>query len=134
MRAVWGGFCALALFGLVQTTGLWTEKPSNKAVSRLSNPESKVSPTQTAPIVKRDTSPSEASITLSSSAIALLIIQQSRSAYYATGYPCACPDDLMRNGRRCGERSAHSRPGGAAPKCYPNDVTAEDIKHFLVQQ
>jgi hypothetical protein len=33
-------------------------------------------------------------------------------------------DDTMRNGRACGGRSAHSRPGGAAPLCYPIDVTA----------
>ena len=37
----------------------------------------------------------------------------SRNAYYATGHPCACPDDLMRNGRRCGGNSAYIRPGGA---------------------
>ncbi len=33
------------------------------------------------------------------------IIQDSRQAYYATGHPCACPDDLARNGSRCGARS-----------------------------
>jgi hypothetical protein len=26
----------------------------------------------------------------------------------------------MRNGRACGGRSAYSRPGGAAPLCYPS--------------
>jgi hypothetical protein len=36
-----------------------------------------------------------------------MIIQESRNAYYATGHPCACPDDLMRNGRRCGGTSAY---------------------------
>ena len=31
---------------------------------------------------------------------------------------CDCPYDLMRNGRRCGGRSAYSRPGGRRPICY----------------
>lgn len=31
---------------------------------------------------------------------------------------CDCPYDLMRNGRRCGGRSAYSRPGGRSPVCY----------------
>lgn len=31
---------------------------------------------------------------------------------------CDCPYDLMRNGRRCGGRSAYSRPGGRSPQCY----------------
>jgi hypothetical protein len=55
-------------------------------------------------------------------AIAAMLVQESRNAYYASGRPCACPDDLMRNGRRCGGNSAYSRPGGAAPYCYVSDV------------
>ena len=39
-------------------------------------------------------------------------------------YPgnCACPYSLMSNGRKCGKRSAYSKPGGYAPLCYSNDV------------
>ena len=51
------------------------------------------------------------------------IIQQSISDYQATGHPCACPFNQARNGSSCGRRSAYSRPGGAAPLCYPQDVT-----------
>lgn len=51
------------------------------------------------------------------------IIRDSTAAYYATGHPCACPYDSARNGSSCGRRSAYSRPGGAAPLCYPADVT-----------
>jgi hypothetical protein len=51
------------------------------------------------------------------------IIHGSVAAYLATGHPCACPYNLARNGSRCGGRSAYSRPGGAAPLCYPSDVT-----------
>lgn len=54
---------------------------------------------------------------LTAAAIVAILIKASRDQYHATGHPCACPDDLMRNGRACGARSAHSRPGGAAPLC-----------------
>jgi hypothetical protein len=69
-----------------------------------------------------------AQVVLSAAAIAALIVQQSRSAYYATGHPCACPDDLTLSGRRCGASSAYSRPGGASPKCYPGDVSQREIE------
>jgi hypothetical protein len=62
--------------------------------------------------------------------VAELIIRESRQAYYATGHPCACPEDLARNGSRCGGRSAYSRPGGAEPKCYIKDVTPAEIAAF----
>jgi hypothetical protein len=65
--------------------------------------------------------------------IAAAIIQESQQAYYATGHPCACPEDLARNGSRCGLRSAYSRPGGAEPKCYPQDVTKAEIEAYRTQ-
>jgi hypothetical protein len=67
---------------------------------------------------------------LSASAIAALIVQTSRQQYYATGHPCACPDDVTRTGRRCGGTSAYSRPGGAAPLCYVSDVSAAMIERY----
>ncbi len=51
------------------------------------------------------------------------IIDQSIADYKATSHPCACPYDAARNGLSCGRRSAYSRPGGAAPLCYPKDIT-----------
>ncbi len=48
------------------------------------------------------------------------IISESIKAYPGT---CACPYSTMRNGHRCGGRSAHSKPGGRAPICYANNVT-----------
>jgi hypothetical protein len=71
---------------------------------------------------------------LTAAAIAALIIAASRKAYYATGRPCACPDDRMRNGRSCGSRSAYSRPGGASPVCYPTDVTETMIKDYRTRR
>ncbi|TCU17893.1 SH3 domain-containing protein [Rhizobium sullae] len=41
--------------------------------------------------------------------------QPIRDSYVGT---CDCPYDLMSNGRRCGGRSAYSRPGGRSPQCY----------------
>lgn len=36
---------------------------------------------------------------------------------------CPCPYNRDRAGRRCGGRSAYSRPGGASPLCYPRDIS-----------
>jgi hypothetical protein len=46
-------------------------------------------------------------------------------------YPgsCPCPYNTDRAGRRCGGRSAYSRPGGYAPICFESDVTAEMIQN-----
>jgi hypothetical protein len=62
--------------------------------------------------------------------IAAMIVKASRDAYYRTGHPCACPEDLARNGSRCGGRSAYSRPGGAEPYCYVADVPKEKIDAY----
>jgi hypothetical protein len=67
---------------------------------------------------------------LTAAAIAAIIIQVSRDQYHAGGRPYACPDDTMRNGRACGRVSVYSRPGGAAPLCYPTDVTAAMIESY----
>jgi hypothetical protein len=69
-------------------------------------------------------------VALTAAAIAAIIIKASRDRYYATGHPCACPEDFMRNGRRCGKTSAYSRPGGAAPLCYPTDVSEAMIEGY----
>lgn len=37
--------------------------------------------------------------------------------------PCACPYNMMRNGRPCDTRSAYSKPGGAGPLCYRRDIS-----------
>jgi hypothetical protein len=67
---------------------------------------------------------------LRAAAIAAIIVEASRAQYHASGRPCACPDDTMRNGRACGGRSAYSRPGGASPLCYPSDVTTAMIESY----
>jgi hypothetical protein len=49
-------------------------------------------------------------------------IQESIRAYSGS---CPCPYSVDRAGRRCGARSAYSKPGGRAPLCYPSDVAAQ---------
>jgi hypothetical protein len=82
------------------------------------------------PDPKQDPQPSPARAALTAAAIAALLVQTSRQAYYATGHPCACPDDLMRNGRRCGNKGAYRRPGGASPLCYAADITPGMIAKY----
>ena len=33
----------------------------------------------------------------------------------------------MSNGKRCGKRSAYSKPGGYEPLCYVSDIMGEEI-------
>ncbi|MGN7880686.1 SH3 domain-containing protein [Sinorhizobium sp. Sb3] len=55
------------------------------------------------------------------------IIAESISGYSGS---CPCPESRDRAGRRCGRRSAYSKPGGAAPICYPGDVSKAMIDAF----
>lgn len=64
---------------------------------------------------------------LSDSQIKQLLIEESIAAYDGN---CPCPYSRARNGSRCGKRSAYSREGGAAPLCYPADVTAEMVQTY----
>lgn len=50
------------------------------------------------------------------------IIEYSIASYPG---PCPCPYNLMRNGARCGGRSAYSKPGGYEPYCYDHDLSDE---------
>jgi hypothetical protein len=52
------------------------------------------------------------------------IIRESIASYSGA---CPCPYNVMRNGRSCGGRSAYSRPGGAAPICYAQDISAAEV-------
>ena len=57
--------------------------------------------------------------TLPDEEIVRQIIQESRQEYYATGHPCACPDDTTRNGRSCGNMSALYSPRRRSPTLLP---------------
>lgn len=78
------------------------------------------SPAQAAPQTQSNDTPIEES----DAAVIAALIAASIAAYRAgTGGNCACPNDVDRAGRRCGARSAHSRPGGWDVLCYPADIT-----------
>ena len=64
---------------------------------------------------------------LSNSEIRQLLIQQSIASYPGN---CPCPYNLDRAGRRCGARSAYTKPGGKSPLCFPEDVTDEMVKRY----
>lgn len=62
------------------------------------------------------------------SEIVQLIIARSINSYSGS---CPCPYNVDRGGRRCGGRSAYSKPGGASPICFESDVTEGMIQPFL---
>ena len=64
-------------------------------------------------------------------AIRQQLITLSRQAYSGS---CPCPYSVNRGGRRCGKSSAYSRPGGARPLCYPQDVSAEMVDKYRKSQ
>ena len=55
------------------------------------------------------------------------IIKESIASYRRS---CPCPYNMDRAGRRCGARSAYSRPGGASPICYEKDVTQKMVDDY----
>ncbi len=55
------------------------------------------------------------------------IINESIANYRGS---CPCPYNTDRAGRRCGARSAYSRPGGASPICYAKDVTQKMVDEY----
>jgi hypothetical protein len=59
------------------------------------------------------------------------LLREDRGRYHGS---CACPYDIARNGSRCGDRSAYSRPGGASPLCYRRDITPEMIERRRQRQ
>ena len=58
------------------------------------------------------------------------IIQRSMNSYSGS---CPCPYNRDRANRRCGKRSAWSRPGGYAPICYESDVTRSHLVSFFAR-
>ena len=56
-----------------------------------------------------------------------ILVNQSIARYSGS---CPCPFNTDRGGRRCGRRSAYSRPGGASPLCYPSDVSDAAVEAY----
>ncbi|MDO5897895.1 SH3 domain-containing protein [Agrobacterium sp. Azo12] len=64
------------------------------------------------------------------SVIVQRIIAESLASYPSS---CACPYNTDRGGRRCGKRSAYSKPGGYSPICFSQDVTSAMIDAYRRQ-
>ena len=58
------------------------------------------------------------------------IIRQSIASYAGS---CPCPYNSDRAGRRCGGRSAWSRPGGYSPICYESDISEERLQTYFAR-
>lgn len=118
----------LAIVGIVC---LMTASPY--AVAQRATPEVSPAPSaplpQTAPLTQPTppASTPEDRSTLPDAKIITFIIAVSVAAYLAMGRPCACPYNTDKAGRACGARSAHSKPNGYSPLCYPTDITAAMI-------
>ena len=95
--------------GWVATRFLQDDHPKQEEISKPSEPKSKPPPT------------------LSPTIIIQRIIAESLANYPGT---CACPYSTDRRGRRCGSRSAYSKPGGYAPICFAQDVTKSMIEAY----
>ena len=56
-----------------------------------------------------------------------ILIKESLARYPGN---CPCPYNVDRAGRRCGKRSAYSRPGGASPLCFTSDISDEMVREY----
>lgn len=95
--------------GWVATKFLQDDNPKKEEISKPSEPKVKPAPT------------------LSPTIIIQRIIAESVASYPGT---CACPYSTDRRGRRCGNRSAYSKPGGYAPICFAQDVTKSMLEAY----
>lgn len=67
---------------------------------------------------------------ISTSKIKRILMKRSIARYSGN---CPCPYNRDRAGRKCGRRSAWSRPGGASPLCYARDVTVAMVTNYRVR-
>lgn len=56
-----------------------------------------------------------------------IIIKQSIASYPGN---CPCPYNSAKNGSRCGKRSAYNKRGGYALKCYPEDISPQELREW----
>lgn len=65
---------------------------------------------------------------LSADEVRQILVDKSIASYAGS---CPCPENRDRAGRRCGKRSAYSRPGGNAPYCYKSDVPEAEVRNYM---
>jgi hypothetical protein len=93
---------------------------SRAPAAAIAAPKLAMPPTSTA-------SASARTMSLSATAIAHRLIAASIAEYPGR---CPCPYIRDRAGRRCGARSAYTRPGGYGPLCFAEDVTPAMIENY----
>jgi hypothetical protein len=64
---------------------------------------------------------------MSDAQVRLQIVRESVASYSGR---CPCPETTDSAGRRCGARSAYSKPGGAKPICYSSEISDEQVREF----
>jgi endonuclease YncB( thermonuclease family) len=102
-----------ARVGIMETNGEWTRVVTDQGAGWVSS--AYLSDNQPAAPQQSDAQ------------IRRAIMEQSLTYYSGR---CPCPYNVDRAGRRCGGRSAYSRPGGASPLCYPSDVSDAQVQAF----
>ncbi|MQW86170.1 SH3 domain-containing protein [Sinorhizobium saheli] len=121
--------------GLLSVDGEWSRVKDNLtrregwiASHLLSSETTRSKPKRDSPASAEPSSEQPATIPrISDAVIVPRIIAESISSYSGS---CPCPESRDRSGRRCGRRSAYSKPGGADPICYPGDVSRAMIDAF----
>ena len=79
------------------------------------------------PVVSTPAPIVDSSVAKTGKEIKQVLIRQSLSGYSGN---CPCPYNTDRAGRKCGKRSAYSRPGGASPLCYESDVSRKMVDAY----
>jgi len=84
-----------------------------------------------APVAKREAPEVKQTVEVKPKISPSIIIQRIIAESIA-GYPgtCACPYSTDRRGRKCGSRSAYSKPGGYSPICFAGDVSRSMIEAY----
>ncbi len=68
---------------------------------------------------------------MSGSPVRQAIVQESVDQYLATGHPCACPDNVARNGTHCNATSSSSaqRVGG---ELLADTARSYNVSHITI--
>ena len=121
---------------LQETIGDWTKVSGNQggvaktgwmATRFLSSEPPKRSAPETKPAKRQVAQPTTREVARARQEI----ISQSIANYSGN---CPCPYNRDRANRRCGKRSAWSRPGGRSPICYESDVTRSRLTAYFARQ
>jgi len=74
----------------------------------------------------------ESKVSDGSCAVSLQLVKEQMITESIARYPgpCPCPEFRDSAGRKCGKRSAWSKPGGYSPLCYLSDISDKEAQSF----